>query len=790
MLDFDSLPIQLYNHQKEGVKRTLQHPNKSHILAFQVGTGKTYTALTIAKFLEDKCIPTKIIIPPSLRTNWEREISKVGNYDIELYSWTKMPKSFDGRYFLITDESHLYSNITSSRCENYLNLALPDNYMDVYGVLCLTGTPLPNGQPKNLYPLLKSIRHPVAANKDYYEKRYCLPCDAPILMSDLTEKPVSEICVGDEIIGWIRGSTNRICLSKSVVTDCIKTQSSLIKVHLKNGDFVICTPDHFWFSDRASKLSEHVVFENNMYYRIPKIGGTLACIFKQKNHKAEITDNYRLGYINGVFRGDGWCTKKTASIDNLFETSKFKSGIMGHRVGIACLDYPIIERVKDYLDYFQVKYTYNLRKDKLHQLLLGNETGYNFIKSTEFSQDNYDWYRGFLSGMYDAEGSKNIFSQYRKINPTSHELLIKAFNFLGYSYTESKDLTYIRLLGGRDAFFNFWIECRPACKRKLIRLLELDGGKCMSEKSEIIKIEDIQGIHDVYTLTTSTGNYVAYGYASKNCNAHLVDFISPNTGKRVKYWDNTGSSNLKELWERTKDSIYYVRQSDCLDLPEHNRIFKEIDFSKEEQKIYKEKLDVLKADYYARLDAGDIKSGAEHMVFLGYARKIGCELKIPYTEELINQILAEKNKPIVFCSFLEPLETLAEKYNADIISGKITDKQKLVDKFNNSEKNVLFIQTQTAVGFNIQAGNYGIFIDRTYSPKDYEQAEGRYNRHGQLSTTTSIWLQNGIDMYIDEILLKKTEIINLVLTGKRKTLSGIKSIEDIAPELLREIFDY
>ena len=41
------------------------------------------------------------------------------------------------------------------------------------GVLLLTGTPMKNGKPSNLFPLLKAVRHPLGKHQMSYEKHFC-----------------------------------------------------------------------------------------------------------------------------------------------------------------------------------------------------------------------------------------------------------------------------------------------------------------------------------------------------------------------------------------------------------------------------------------------------------------------------------------------------------------------------------------------------------------------------------------------------------------------------------------
>ena len=41
------------------------------------------------------------------------------------------------------------------------------------GVLLLTGTPMKNGKPCNLFPLLKAVRHPFGKNQKEFERHFC-----------------------------------------------------------------------------------------------------------------------------------------------------------------------------------------------------------------------------------------------------------------------------------------------------------------------------------------------------------------------------------------------------------------------------------------------------------------------------------------------------------------------------------------------------------------------------------------------------------------------------------------
>ncbi len=197
----DLLPcgLELREHQKDGIKWLLKQ--KSAILADDMGLGKTITSLVVARTFQGLNPEIQIIVicPVSLRKNWLIEAEKVG-VSIATYSWGKLPeilpiptetetenqeavdlqvipkvKPINGimgnqDFLLLVDEAHYAQNLKSQRTQKLLKLI---NQQNCLGTYLLTGTPMKNGRPINLYPLLLAIDHVVANDKKYYSKRYC-----------------------------------------------------------------------------------------------------------------------------------------------------------------------------------------------------------------------------------------------------------------------------------------------------------------------------------------------------------------------------------------------------------------------------------------------------------------------------------------------------------------------------------------------------------------------------------------------------------------------------------------
>ena len=179
----------LYPHQVEGVAFLLGR--RRAILADDMGLGKTRQAV-LALTHTAPAGPYLVVCPASVKHNWAREIALaageaethlvgpaappapgftgwvVVNYDLlAKHLEALLAHRFAGVVF---DEAHYLKNHTSQRSR--LGTRVVEAAGPEAPVYALTGTPL-TSRPRDLYPLLKLIGHPLGRSFLSFAKRYC-----------------------------------------------------------------------------------------------------------------------------------------------------------------------------------------------------------------------------------------------------------------------------------------------------------------------------------------------------------------------------------------------------------------------------------------------------------------------------------------------------------------------------------------------------------------------------------------------------------------------------------------
>ena len=157
------------SHQRSGVRWLLAR--RGAVLADEMGLGKTLTALLAARSLM-RCTDLRLMVvaPVGLHSHWRRE-AEVVDLQLQLVSWARLPKELPpAGTLLVVDEAHFAQSLRAARTAALLRLA---RHPRLRAIWMLTGTPMKNGRPDQLFPLLAAIDHPIARDQRLYEERYC-----------------------------------------------------------------------------------------------------------------------------------------------------------------------------------------------------------------------------------------------------------------------------------------------------------------------------------------------------------------------------------------------------------------------------------------------------------------------------------------------------------------------------------------------------------------------------------------------------------------------------------------
>ena len=255
-------------------------------------------------------------------------------------------------------------------------------------------------------------------------------------------------------------------------------------------------------------------------------------------------------------------------------------------------------------------------------------------------------------------------------------------------------------------------------------------------------------------------NWMAY--VKRYCNGFQF-----SAGRR-RIWNVSGASNLDELRERTQRQVLRRLKENILDLPE--KIITPV-YLRLKSKEYEE----LMGEYYDWYDkSGEADSLTLQFSKLTKVRQVIANEKINATIELVESILEQDKKVIVFTNFTNSLELLLEKFGkiAVRVDGSCSQKERqfAVDEFQNNEKIKVFIGNIKAagVGLTLTAGEVVIMNDLSFLPSDMAQAEDRAYRIGQKNNVLVYYpiFDNTIEGIIYDIVQKKKNIISTVMGDK------------------------
>ncbi|WP_323844870.1 PA0069 family radical SAM protein [Microbulbifer magnicolonia] len=382
---------------------------------------------------------------------------------------------------------------------------------------------------------------------------YCLSGDTRILYADGRHRPLSEVKVGDRIIGTVRKGWYRRFVETEVLAHW-STVKPAYRITLADGTQLVASGDHRFLTERGWKYVTDT--ENGSHRRAHlttnnKMMGTGR--FAQEPVK---TEDYRRGYLSGMIRGDG--TIGTYR----YRRSGRKHGNI-HLFRLALTDEEGLQRSRKYLKTFGVQ-----THETVFSEAMENRQAMKAIRTNARSQvqqireiiewptvTSDDWCKGFLAGIFDAEGnfSKKNTLRIPNSDPEIIDQISKALDQLGFDFAleaierkEQKSLTVVRLRGGVGKKLTFFHMTDPAISRKR----SIVGRAVKSEVDlRVVNIEALGQSISMYDISTGTEDFIANGVVSHNCYArpsHAYMDLSPGLDFESRIFFKPNAAELLE----------------------------------------------------------------------------------------------------------------------------------------------------------------------------------------------------------------------------------------------------
>ncbi len=348
---------------------------------------------------------------------------------------------------------------------------------------------------------------------------YCLSGDTQILLGDGRTRPLADLEVGAEIYGTVLEGTRRRYV-RTTVRDKWTTLKLAYRVQLADGTELVASGDHRFLTERGWKHVAPTVPPAQRPYLTTN--NSLLGTGRFAAGPLETLD-YQHGYLCGLIRGDGTLRRYDYS-------GRRRGADVQYQFRLALVDLEALARGKRYLAELDVQTT-EFEFARAHgayapirAIRTSSRPAFERIQELVAfpAEPSLDWDKGFLAGIFDAEGSRS--QHVLRISNTDREIIgrtVAALDRLGFdSIVETRERTpkpihSVRIRRGMSEHLRFFHTVGAAITRKW----DFEGHAVVHRNDlRVVSIEPV-GLRRLFDITTGTGDFIANGVVSHNCYA-------------------------------------------------------------------------------------------------------------------------------------------------------------------------------------------------------------------------------------------------------------------------------
>lgn len=269
-------------------------------------------------------------------------------------------------------------------------------------------------------------------------------------------------------------------------------------------------------------------------------------------------------------------------------------------------------------------------------------------------------------------------------------------------------------------------------------------------------------------------------FAVRYCDGRKF-FRTLKNGQKRQIWLTDGASNLDELAVKTKNIIIRRMKTELTDMPDKviTPMYHKLSTKGWSQynALWDEYLEKRKLEG----KKGTLQKDLVELILL---RKFIAMEAIPETIEMVENAIEMGRKVIIFTSFTDELEALADHFGKICVThnGPMTtkEKQRSVDSFQKSSKIKVFIGNIKSAGVAITLTEATVVVFNSFDwvPGSNEQAEDRAYRIGQKNDVNVYYqlFEDSISTRMWDVLNTKKDIISTIMGDKEYSEEEITAL--------------
>ncbi|MBM3276050.1 MAG: DEAD/DEAH box helicase, partial [Candidatus Sericytochromatia bacterium] len=274
-----------------------------------------------------------------------------------------------------------------------------------------------------------------------------------------------------------------------------------------------------------------------------------------------------------------------------------------------------------------------------------------------------------------------------------------------------------------------------------------------------------------------------------------TDFMTGDALLDASKWEKLRRRSMPFILRRLKQEV-------ATDLPPRSEMIAYCEFGPDQRRLYNQTLMLVRSGVFEAVDRDGMGRSHLHILeALLRLRQICCapelilhpgQAEIPSAKvetfmELVQQVVEEGHRVLVFSQFVKVLQILqrrldAENLETEYLDGQTKDRLERVERFNKGTTPVFLISLKAGgTGLNLTGADYVIHFDPWWNPAVEDQATDRAHRIGQTRHVFSY-----------KLIAKDTieEKVLQLQDRKRKMVQGVLEGEVFAKKLTREDIEF